>query len=45
MLEFMIDNFLLAVYPDAAVSRPIQMGSRIDRIEVTPSGATVVIGR
>ena len=45
MLEFLIDNFLLAMYPDAAVSRPIEMGARIDRIEVAPAGATVVIVR
>jgi len=45
MLEFLIDNFLLTMYPDAAISRPIEMGAHIDRIEVAPSGATVVIGR
>lgn len=45
VLEFMIQNFLLAMYPDAAVGRPFEIGGRVDRIEVTPAGAGVVIGR
>ena len=44
-LNFMIQNFLLALYPDAIVGQPFEIGSRVDRIEVTPAVATVVIGK
>src|SRR5262245_54977407 len=45
MLDFMIRNFLFALYPDAAVGRPFEIGSRVDRIEVAPGAASVVIGK
>jgi hypothetical protein len=45
MLDFLIQNFLLAMYPDAIVGQPFEIGSRVDRIEVAPSAATVVIGK
>lgn len=45
MLDFMVQNFLLAMYPDAAVGRPFEIGSRVDRIEVAPGAASVVIGK
>ena len=45
MLDFLIQNFLLAMYPDAAVGRPFEIGSRVDRLEVTPGTAAVVIGK
>jgi hypothetical protein len=44
-LDFLIHNFLLALYPDAAVDRPFGLGHHIDRLEVRPSGVIVVIGR
>jgi hypothetical protein len=45
MLDFLIQNFLLALYPDAAVGKPFEIGSRVDRIEVAPGAAAVVIGK
>src|SRR4029434_3660114 len=44
-LDFMIQNFLLAMYPDAAVGRPFELGHRIDRLEVQPGSVGVVIGK
>jgi len=44
-LDFLIHNFLLAVYPDAAVDRPFELSHHIDRLEVRPRGVNVVIGR
>jgi hypothetical protein len=44
-LDFLIHHFLLPLYPDAAVGRPFELDDRIDRIEVLPTGVTVVIGR
>lgn len=44
-LDFLIQHFLLPLYPDAAVGRPFELGDNIERIEVQPSGVDVVIGR
>lgn len=44
-LDFLIQNVLLPMYPDAAVGRPFQLGHRIDRLEVQPGAVGVVIGR
>lgn len=44
-LDFLIHNFLLAMYPDAAVGWPFELGHRIDRLDVQPAGVGVVIGR
>jgi hypothetical protein len=44
-LDFLIHNFLLAMYPDAAVGRPFQLGHRIDRLDVQPAAVGVVIGK
>jgi hypothetical protein len=44
-LDFLIHHFLLPLYPDAVVGRPFELADRVDRIEVQPSGVTVVIGR
>ena len=43
-LDFLIQHFLLPLYPNAAVGRPFELGDRIDRLEVQPSGVGVVIG-
>jgi hypothetical protein len=45
MLDFLIQNFLLAMYPDAAVGRPFEIGARVDRVEVAPGAASVIIGK
>lgn len=44
-LDFLIRNFLLAMYPDAAVGRPFELGHRIDRLDVQPAAVGVVIGK
>ena len=44
-LEFLIENVLLPLYPDAVVGRPFEMGHRIERLEVGTAAVAVVIGR
>jgi len=45
MLDFLIQNVLLAVYPDAAVGRPFELGHRIERVDVQRASVHVLIGR
>jgi len=45
MLDFLIENVLLPLYPTAAIGRPFEMGDRIDRFDVRPHGVTVIIGK
>jgi len=45
MLDFLIQNFLLTLYPDAAVGRPFELGHRIERVDVARGGVGVVIGK
>jgi hypothetical protein len=44
-LDFLIQHFLLPLYPDAIVGRPFQLGHNIDRLDVQPNGVNVIIGR
>ncbi len=44
-LDFLIQNILLALYPNAVVGRPFELGHRIERLEVGPGSVGVVIGR
>lgn len=44
-LDFLIDNILLPLYPNAVVGRPFELGHRIERLEVQPRAVGVVIGR
>jgi hypothetical protein len=44
-LDFIIQNFVIPFYPEAMVGRPVQMGYRIDRLQLAPAGVGVVIGR
>jgi hypothetical protein len=44
-LDFLIQNFLLPMYPSAAVGRPFELGHRIDRLDVQPGAVGVVIGK
>ena len=44
-LDFLIQNILLAMYPDAAVGRPFELGHRIERLDVAPARVAVLIGR
>jgi len=45
MLDFLIQNFLLAMYPDAVVGKPFDLGHRIDRVEIQTGAVGVVIGK
>ena len=44
-LDFLIQNVLLQLYPDAAVGRPFPLGHNIERLDVTPAAVGIVIGR
>ena len=44
-LDFLIQHFLLPLYPDAAVGRPFELGDRIEKLDVQPSGVGVLIGQ
>lgn len=44
-LDFLIQNILLPMYPNAAIGKPFQLGDRIDHLDVLPAGVTVAIGR
>ena len=44
-LDFLIHNFVLPLYPDAAVGRPFPLGHRIDRLDVQGRGVTVIFAR
>jgi hypothetical protein len=45
MLDFLIRNFLLAMYPTAVVGQPFELGHRIDRLDIQPGAVGVVIGK
>jgi hypothetical protein len=45
VLDFLIQNVLLPLYPNAMVGRTFDLSHRIDRLEVGPAGVSVVIGR
>ena len=42
-LDFLIENFLIPMYPDAAISRPFELGHRIERLEISPANVAVVM--
>jgi hypothetical protein len=44
-LDFLIQNFLLPLYPDAAVGQPFELGHHIQKLDVQPAAVGVVIGR
>lgn len=44
-LDFLIQHFLLPLYPDAVVGRPFELGDRIERLDIQPGGVGVLIGR
>ena len=45
MLDFLIQHFLLPLYPDAAIGRPFELSDRIERLDVQPARVAVLIGR
>ena len=44
-LDFLIRNFLLALYPNAAVGRPFELGHNIRKLDVEPRAVSVYIGQ
>ncbi len=44
-LDFLIQNVLLPLYPDAVVGRPFELGHRIEKLDVQPVAVGVLIGR
>jgi len=44
-LDFLIQNILLPLYPDAAIGRPFDLGHRIERLDVAPAAVGVTIGK
>lgn len=44
-LDFLIDNFFKPLYPDAKINQPFELEDNVDRIEVHPPDARVVIKR
>jgi hypothetical protein len=43
-LDFLIQHFVLGLYPNAVVGRPFPIGHRVERLDVRPRGVTVVVG-
>jgi len=43
-LDFLIQNVLLPLYPNAVVGRPFELGHRIERLDVGPAAVAVLIG-
>lgn len=44
-LDFVIRNFLLVLYPNAAVGRPFELGHNIRKLDVEPRAVSVYIGQ
>ncbi len=44
-LDFLMQNLVLPIYPNAAVDRPFELGHRIERLELEPPAVGVIIGR
>jgi hypothetical protein len=41
-LDFLIQNFLIPMYPDAVIGKPFELGHGIDRLDVSPSAVGVL---
>ena len=44
-LDFLIENVLLPLYPNAVLGRPFELGHRIEKLDVRPAAVAVLIGR
>jgi hypothetical protein len=42
-LDFLIQNFLIPMYPEAVIGKPFELGHRIDRLDVSPSAVAVLL--
>ena len=45
ILDWLIDEYFRPRYPTAKIGEPFELGHRMDRVEVKPSGVNVHIGR
>jgi hypothetical protein len=41
MLDFLVNRVVMAYYPQAVINRPFRLSNNLDRVTVTPAGATV----
>jgi hypothetical protein len=44
-LDFLIQNFLIPLYPDAVVGRPFELGHHIEKLDIQPVAVAVLIGQ
>lgn len=44
-LDFLVNTFFLPLYPNAKINEPFELSDRVDRIEVSPTQARVLIGK
>jgi hypothetical protein len=42
-LDFLIQNFLIPMYPDAVIGKPFELGHGIDRLDVSPAAVAVLL--
>jgi hypothetical protein len=42
-LDFLIENFLLPLYPDVKIGQPFELSHNIERLDIRPEGVAVVI--
>jgi hypothetical protein len=42
-LDFLIQNFLIPMYPAAVIGKPFELGHRIDRLDVSPAAVAVLV--
>ncbi len=45
LLDFLIRDYLMRIYPNAKIGQPFALGHRIERLDVQPSAVDVFIGR
>jgi len=45
VLDFLVKNFFMPLYPDAKINEPFELGDNIDRIDLRPDGARVTLKR
>lgn len=44
-LDFLIRQYVIPNYPEAKVGQPFELAHHVDRMEITPGGVGVVIGK
>jgi hypothetical protein len=44
-LDFLIQNFVIPMYPDVAIGRPFELGHGVDRADVAAGGVTLAIAK